>query len=356
MKKHLFFVCLFVSLLSWAWVPLTIVPKVTDVSHDGASLGVMLTSDGTKMPNCTTALTVGHDGQAIKVLAVCQEPHTEALYTAHRTNDDRVWADDCVEVFIQPKGWQNYAHVVFNSAGTRYDARATSSHDTHVEWNSTATAKIDIQKTQWTIEITIPFADLGGAPAPGDEWKMNVCRSRVVSPELSCWSPTHDGKFHDPLSFGVIRFSHDAYPKQITWQRLTNKRGTLAFAWNQEVKAENRLNGTPMPADGHFDYDSRRLTRIELESTVAGKTILRCAYVIGVNPVAVALGDAADLLASLPPNTAKELRKEIATARAIFDATAADKQEVLMPLARDLFAKARCLGERSRDVQHRPLL
>ncbi len=339
--KNLLAVIIFFSFLCQAWVPLTIVPIVTDVAKEGAALGVMLTSDGTKMPNCTTTLRIGHDGQAIKVLAVCQEPHTEALYTAHRTNDDRVWADDCVEVFIQPKGWSDYAHCVFNSAGTRYDARATSSHDTHVEWNSTATAKIGIQETQWTIEITIPFTDLGGAPAPGDEWKMNVCRSRVVSPELSCWSPTHDGKFHDPLSFGVIRFSNDAYPKRITWQRLANKRGTLSLEWNKEVKTENLLNGSPLPLDGHFDYDSCRLTRIELESTVADKTILRCAYVIGVNPVAVALGDAADLLATLPPNVEKELRQEIATARAIFDATAADKQEVLMPLARILFAKAR---------------
>jgi hypothetical protein len=64
----------------------------------------------------------------------------------------------------------------------------------------------------WTVELAIPFADLGltRAPAPGDVWRMNLYRfDPSAENRYAAWSPTlgERADFHKPDRFGYLEFA-----------------------------------------------------------------------------------------------------------------------------------------------------
>jgi len=58
----------------------------------------------------------------------------------------------------------------------------------------------------WTVELAIPFEDVGGPPRPGDTWGANFCRERYAQEELSTWTPLAGITFLQPQAFGRLTF------------------------------------------------------------------------------------------------------------------------------------------------------
>ncbi len=148
-----------------------------------------------------TRAAIACDGANLLLRVECHEPRMDALRALCVESDGAVFADDCIEVFVQPDGaGAPYYHFAANARGTRFEERL---RDTH--WNGRWSVKAGRSASGWSLEITVPFATLGARPARGDLWRLNIGRERQAGgkTQLSAWSPT-GSNFHDRDLFGYL--------------------------------------------------------------------------------------------------------------------------------------------------------
>jgi hypothetical protein len=134
-----------------------------------------------------------------------------------------LWERDVVEAFLSPQPEISGHYYEFEVApnnqwidlAVHLDAKPKPLHDMH--WNSgfDHAVRIDAERHEWTVEMRIPIAALkASAPAPGMEWRVNFYRADGkdgdvgAGQRLLSWRPmpVNNGSFHQPASFGVLRF------------------------------------------------------------------------------------------------------------------------------------------------------
>lgn len=173
-----------------------------------------------------TEVRAWYDDTALHLGWVCTDQDIEATFTAR---DSKFWEEEVVEFFIAPDKLDQYFELQWNPLGGMFDAIIHNElgpdglskkftgdwdftakgirHAVHVD--GTVANPHDDDKA-WTVEVTVPFADLGvSAPKPGTVWRGNFYRfSRGKNnPELQLsWSPTRLPSFHQPSKFGYLEF------------------------------------------------------------------------------------------------------------------------------------------------------
>jgi hypothetical protein len=141
---------------------------------------------------------LGRDAERLYIGVTCgEQPNPNARQRAH---DGEVYADDCVELFLQPPGGDAYYHFGVNAVGSTMEARCAPAEQ--VGWNGAWEAKAGRTADGWVVEVAIPFAALG-AKAEGF-WRMNFGREEADTKSATCWNPTGGG-FHVPAGFGEVR-------------------------------------------------------------------------------------------------------------------------------------------------------
>ena len=173
---------------------------------------------GSQLPaQADTAVRLCYDDKNLYVLFVSQEP---ILNTAQqrrhefaarvRERDGEVYQDDCAVVLLDPAGdGKRVLDFTANALGTVADAvcAGTNLWDTRdTKWNSGARAAGKVGEDVWSVEMAIPLADLGPAPAPGTVWKAVLGRIARARKETTSWNPSRLG-FHDPLEMGSLVFA-----------------------------------------------------------------------------------------------------------------------------------------------------
>lgn len=105
-------------------------------------------------------------------------------------DDGRVWANDSVEIFLQPSD-RKYYRVGVNALGRRSD--------------STVAAGARRGDREYLLEIRIPFASLPEDPAPGSVMRGNICRNTFTRDPArhSSWAPVVEG-FGEPHNFAAF--------------------------------------------------------------------------------------------------------------------------------------------------------
>lgn len=199
---------------------MTDAPPVIDGALDdtcwqsAAILGSFVELDGSGLAAPATEARVCWDAEHLYVGVRCDEPNMKAVKAQMKERDDAVWRDDCVEIFIDTNlDRSSFYHFAINALGTVWDEVRPGS----AEWNANVQSAGSRGEKQWTVEVAIPLADLGGAQ-PGDRWGLNIGRERNISrTELSAWSPTY-GKFLEPARFGELLLSDQ--PGGVTWTLL----------------------------------------------------------------------------------------------------------------------------------------
>ncbi|MBP5301240.1 MAG: carbohydrate-binding family 9-like protein, partial [Victivallales bacterium] len=215
----------------------------------GAFLGNFVALDGEQLPEAATRVWVSRTAEALKFHIECQEPLMPQTYANVTAHDGQLWNDDCVEVFLQPAGWKEYAHFIVNSLGTKYEEMGRGGRDWDPTWNAKAERKV----YDWSVDIELPFESLGATPAEGEIWKFNVCRSRKAVSELSSWSPSPSGTFHDQAAFGSAVFEETSYP-------IGNQEDNDNFLWRVVSGAEpSPVESASIPLKNgnlavHIDY------------------------------------------------------------------------------------------------------
>lgn len=195
------------------WGKATVSGAFVDAQADG------LPKEQTEVRLCWDSLCLyiaidAHEGLLDPKLNMLHRVKAEAT-----GRDASVFAEDCVELFLQPDG-AAYFHFGANSGTGVYEGKGkTSTWD--CEWQVRTTRGT----TSYTVEMAIPFAALGGQPR--GEWRANFTRSRPQANELSTWCGLQ-GAFHRPEAFGILRFAESG--PTVSSVTLRMREGTLSAA------------------------------------------------------------------------------------------------------------------------------
>ena len=149
-----------------------------------------------------TSFRAAHDAGHLYFAVRCDEPAIDRVTPTHAGRDSGgVFRGEAIEIFLDPRhDHANYYQFGVNFAGSFYDSRKSDP-----TWNSQSRLKTRPAGKGWTLEMAIPWKDLGLAEAKaGTVVGFNVCRDRHAggAREWSNWSQTK-ANFHDP-----VRFAH----------------------------------------------------------------------------------------------------------------------------------------------------
>lgn len=152
-----------------------------------------------------TSFRVGWDDRCLYFAVRCDEPNAGRLTPEHAGRDSHgCFRGETIEIFLDPNhDHAGYYQFAANLAGSFYDARG---HDP--TWNSKSRLRTKVAADGWTLEMAVPWADLGvAAPRAGKVVGFNVCRDRYVGGrQWSNWSQTM-ANFHDPVRFAHLVLS-----------------------------------------------------------------------------------------------------------------------------------------------------
>ena len=149
---------------------------------------------------------VGYDDQCLYFAVLCDEPLAAKLTPSFAGRDSSgCFRGETIEIFLDPRhDHTDYYQFAVNLAGSFYD-----SHKADAYWNSAARLGTKLGAKGWTLELAIPWRDVGLAtPRPGAVVGFNVCRDRYAggAREWSNWSQTM-ANFHDAPRFGHLVLS-----------------------------------------------------------------------------------------------------------------------------------------------------
>ena len=156
---------------------------------------------GEQLASVQTKAMVFYDGAALHVAFVCDEPDMGALIAENTGRDTSLWHDDCVELYLKRPNQDGYYQLIVNTLGNTFDAR-----NGERAWDPKLAVGVGKGEQEWSVELSIPWAELGGAPGPGEIWTANFCRERKVKSELSSWSAVVES-FGVAETFGELHFA-----------------------------------------------------------------------------------------------------------------------------------------------------
>jgi len=167
-----------------------------------STVGTFILAEGSTEPLQPTLARSGHTSEGLWLGFECSEPARKQVRAEVTQRDGPVWMDDSCEIFLDTNcDRKTYVQFIFNTIGTRYDGRETDK-----SWNGKWQVKTGWTEEAWTAEVFIPWDTLGGKPARGAKWGVNLLRKRTIDPdEYSMWSPTL-GSAHAPGRFGTLVF------------------------------------------------------------------------------------------------------------------------------------------------------
>jgi hypothetical protein len=153
-----------------------------------------------------TRFKVRFDDANLYIGAQMDEPNIGELKASITERDGKVYSDDCVEVMVDPTGERTeYYHFIVNSKGVVYDSQSRQAGAVQTrEWDCAVRAAAKVGASSWSVELAIPFVELGLTRASTGQWAINVARERQAGrPELSTFSPMTGG-FHQPSLYAAL--------------------------------------------------------------------------------------------------------------------------------------------------------
>lgn len=167
------------------------------------------TTAGSPQPAAAeTRFAVRYDDGCLYLGAVMAEPRIADLKHGASGRDGRIWSDDCVEFMVDPTGDRvEYVHLAVNANGAIYDSQVRQGgHVSTSEWDCAAKVAGHIGTDAWSVEVALPFTDLGLVPRSAKQsWAIQVGRERHATGKLELSSYVHSGgSFHVPSTYAPL--------------------------------------------------------------------------------------------------------------------------------------------------------
>ena len=161
---------------------------------------------------------IAYDSAHLYVRFEVEEEHLRAVYL---NDNESVWEDSCVELFVQNEGDTHYYNFEINAIGTILASRRLSRTEAEhfdneqmsriIRISSLAHQPIDRKNNSevWRLLLGVPF-DIIGCDRVPDELLVNLykCGDMTQNPHFLSWSPiaTSTPDFHRPEFFGKLVF------------------------------------------------------------------------------------------------------------------------------------------------------
>ncbi len=185
-----------------------------------------------------TSVKVMFDSEALLIGFRCEEPNMAGLVKGVTGDDPRVWQDDCVEVFLTTEPDQGgYVHLGLGAGGGQWQERTLGS-TWYTDWYSFSSGNASPPQFQarvvrgdkwWSGELRLPFSQVGGVPAVGKTWGLQLCRTRRAggAEENSSWSYTDGNRYAQPDRFGTLVFcAPPSVPPQLVSREIVAEKYT----------------------------------------------------------------------------------------------------------------------------------
>ncbi|MCK5803788.1 MAG: carbohydrate-binding family 9-like protein [Lentisphaeria bacterium] len=148
-----------------------------------------------------TFFRVLYTDRFLYVGVTCEEPKMDLHKPTSQARDAHaVFSTECIEFFVDPAhSHSTYYQIAVNSAASIYDSVGQNA-----TWSADVRAATTMGRNEWTMEIAIPWKDLGVEPIAGRLLGFNICRDRHIGEkQWTNWSRCVTG-FHDPHRFGHV--------------------------------------------------------------------------------------------------------------------------------------------------------
>lgn len=159
------------------------------------------------LADAQTHFAVAFDDSHLYIGVRCDEPRMDELKADETERDGKVHRDDCIEFMIDSTGDRTeYYHLTTTPAATLYDAQLRQGgHVRASQWDCDWQAAVARGEDQWTVEVAVPFVELGLTDASAGDWALNVTRERKAGKaELSSFT-TAPGGFHQPTFYAQLQ-------------------------------------------------------------------------------------------------------------------------------------------------------
>lgn len=184
------------------------------------------TMTGAKVPGQTQAKLVWDDQN----LYVAFSTDDKDVASSFKKQDDELWTQDAVELFIDADGdGKDYVELQASPAGVVFDSFLPAHRKNQNDWQSgvkTAThvdgtlGKRGDEDRGFTTEMAVPLSAAKGRsdkplalpPKPGQAWRINLFRMDLDDKrpqQASAWSAPLVGDFHALDRFGELVFGDD---------------------------------------------------------------------------------------------------------------------------------------------------
>lgn len=182
--------------------------KLSEPSWKKAALVGGFTLYGTsKAAQPPTFFRAGYDDRFLYFGILCEEPKMKGFAPVAQARDAHaVFGGETIEIFVDPRhSHSDYYQFAINAAGSIYD-----SHREEPLWNADLRCAVATASDSWSLEVAIPWKDLGVSPKPGALLGFNVCRDRHLGEkQWTNWARVIGG-FHDPQRFGHLLIDGNA--------------------------------------------------------------------------------------------------------------------------------------------------
>ncbi|HEX9291586.1 MAG TPA: carbohydrate-binding family 9-like protein, partial [Anaeromyxobacteraceae bacterium] len=205
--------------------PITVDGRLDEQAWAGAPRVELVETLTGRAPRYATRARLLWDDEALYVAFECRDD--EVWVRPGRKDDDAIWEDEVVEVFLDPGGaGHDYVEVEVSPANVRFDARfARPRSDLAAAraFSSGARTAVAVDGALsvgggapapargWTVELAVPWRTLGVDARVGRRWRMNLYRlethNRAGVVEGSGFSPPLRGDFHALDRFGWLELA-----------------------------------------------------------------------------------------------------------------------------------------------------
>ncbi|MFO7898138.1 MAG: sugar-binding protein [Planctomycetota bacterium] len=218
--------------------------RLDDAAWAKAQVLPIGTMNGRGRPSAAAEALVLHKDRQIIIGMRMSEPNIKGLVHKVTRRDGPAYSDDSVEIFLLPSG-RTYYQFAVSAGGALYDSKGRGNK----KWNSGAKHAVHIDKDGWSVELVIPFLDLGVGKGAPRAWRANFYRTRHAGRrgENNAWSPPMRNDYDVPGRFGKLVFGNPpAVPKVVEKVEEARSAELLATADGQRVV---RFDLSALPKD-----------------------------------------------------------------------------------------------------------
>lgn len=136
---------------------------------------------------------------------------TSRLLQEHSTRDMNVWMDDCFEIFLNLENDETtQRQFIVNSLNVKQDLgvwfdQVKDDFALHRQWNGKWKSAVKMEKDFWSVEVAIPFSDLGKNASGKRLMGLQLAFENHSVKNIASWNPTT--RFTNARNFGVAFFA-----------------------------------------------------------------------------------------------------------------------------------------------------